>query len=243
MNDLSAAWLLHSRPYKERSVIAEFLVEDYGRLAMVVRGVRQAKSRTAPLLQPFTQVWLNWRGRSELKTLTSIELSRSIRLSGQSLYCGFYVNELIMRAVLPGQPMDGLPELYEKVIEMLQGKEALEPVLRWFELELLELTGYLPDLEHDMTTGQAIQSDASYCLLPEQGLVRLKADMPVKADCFVGAALQAMAAREFTQGQWLPSFKRFTRLALLPLIGEKPLQSRELFTRTDRRDTVLSSVK
>ncbi|MCW7552023.1 DNA repair protein RecO [Endozoicomonas gorgoniicola] len=240
MNDLSAAWLLHSRPYKERSVIAEFLVEDYGRLAMVVRGVRQAKSRIAPLLQPFTRVWLSWRGRSELKTLTSIELSRSIRLSGQSLYCGFYVNELVMRAVLPGQPMDGLPELYEKVIEILQGKEAVEPVLRWFELELLELTGYLPDLEHDITTGQAVQSDANYRLLPEQGLVRLNDDMPVKVDCFSGAALQAMAARDFTRGQCLPSYKRFTRLALLPLIGEKPLQSRELFTKMDRRDTVLS---
>ncbi|AMO56949.1 hypothetical protein GZ77_01575 [Endozoicomonas montiporae] len=231
MNDLSAAWLLHSRPYKERSVIAELLVEDYGRLAMVVRGVRQAKSRTAPLLQPFTRVLLSWRGRGELKTLSSIELSRSVRLTGQPLYCGFYVNELIMRAVLPGQPMDGLSELYERVIERLHNESSIEPVLRWFELELLELTGYLPDLEHDTKTGQAVQPDARYRLVPEQGLIRLNEDMPLKADCFSGAALQAMSARTFTQSQWLPSFKRFTRLALQPLIGEKPLRSRELFTR------------
>ena len=241
MNELSAAWLLHSRPYKERSVIAEFLVEDYGRMAMVVRGVRQAKSRTAPLLQPFTRVLLNWRGRSELKSLTSIEHSRSLRLSGQHLYCGFYVNELIMRAVLPGQPMDGLLELYEAIIEKLHGSESVEPVLRWFELELLELTGYLPDLSSDVITGQAIDTGAFYRLLPEQGLVKLTADMPVKADCFAGSALQAMVARDFSGSDWLPSCKRFTRLALQPLIGEKPLQSRELFTRTNIRATVPAS--
>ena len=81
--------------------------------------------------------------------------------------------------------------------------------LRWFELELLELTGYLPDLEHDMATGQAIQPDASYRLLPEQGLVRLKADMSVKADCFVGAALQAMATREIYPRPMVAFFQAF----------------------------------
>lgn len=245
MNDLSAAWLLHSRPYKERSVIAEFLVEDYGRMAMVVRGVRQAKSRNAPLLQPFTRVLLSWRGRSDLKTLVNIELSRSLRLSGQYLYCGFYVNELVMRAILPGQAVDGLSdglsELYEAVIEKLHAREPMEPVLRWFELELLELTGYLPDLGVDVATGQAVAADAVYRLLPEQGVQRLAADMPVKADCFPGAVLQAMATRDFSVAEWLQYFKRFNRLALQSLIGEKPLQSRELFTRPDIRDKVPAS--
>lgn len=241
MNDLSAAWLLHSRPYKERSVIAEFLVENYGRVAMVVRGVRQAKSRTAPLLQPFTRVLVNWRGRSELKTLNVIEPSRALRLTGQSLFCGFYINELVLRSVVPGQFQEGLTELYEWVIGQLQEPVPLEsaslelvplePVLRQFELELLELTGYLPALDTDARTGFAVENRYYYRLLPEQGLVKLAESMLVKSDCFTGEMLSALYQRDFSRVDQLPGFKRFTRLALLPLIGMKPLRSRELFSK------------
>ena len=231
MNELSAAWLLHSRPYKERSVIAEFLVEDHGRIAMVVRGVRQAKSRSAPLIQPFTKVMLSWRGRSELKTLNTIEPSKTVRLTGQSLYCGFYVNELIMRATLPGQPLDGLSDLYELVIEKLQDGVTVEPVLRLFELELLELMGYLPSLQVEMVTANAISEQYYYRLMPEQGLVRLSDGMPVKADCFSGAVIRALANRDFSKDRFFSEFKRFFRIALLPLIGTKPLHSRELFSK------------
>lgn len=231
MNELSAAWLLHSRPYKERSVIAEFLVEGHGRVAMVVRGVRQAKSRTAPLLQPFTQVLLSWRGRGELKTLDSIELSRSVRLAGQSLYCGFYVNELVLRATVPGQTLDGLTDLYGLVIAKLQEDIPVAPVLRLFELELLGLTGYLPSLSIEQATSEAVTEHNYYRFLPEHGLVRLTPEMPVKADCFSGTALLALASRDFSQSGCYSEFKRFTRIAMMPLIGTKPLRSRELFSK------------
>ena len=232
MSDLSVAWLLHSRPYKERSVIADFLVQDIGRVAMVVQGVRQTKSKIAPLVQPFNRVLVSWRGRSELKTLTSVELSRSFHLAGSSLYCGLYVNELLLRAFLPGQSQDGLLDMYEATIGQLSVNEQPQPALRWFELSLLELTGYLPDLCSETVSGQSIQPDCYYRLLPEQGLSLLAPDMPIKNDCFYGAVLLAMSVRDFSCADWQPAFKRFSRMLLPSLIGDKPLQSRSLFMKT-----------
>ena len=44
----------------------------------------------------------------------------------------------------------------------------------------------------------------------------------------------ALAERNFNQPDWYTEFKRFTRQALKPLIGDRPLQSRALFQRIQR---------
>ncbi|WP_252180441.1 DNA repair protein RecO [Endozoicomonas sp. 4G] len=229
MNELSAAWMLHSRPYKERSVIAECLVKDHGRVAMVIRGVRQAKSRSWAI-QPFTRLFLSWRGRSELKTLNSFETADAIHLQGQSLYCGFYLNELLMRSVLPGQLVEGLFELYSVVLEQLTTGVPLQPLLRVFEMELLEMTGYAPSLISDAASGAQIQPDLLYEFRAGVGFLPVltlrEKDRP---RYFSGELLLSLAARRFDNVQYFPGYKRLTRLALAPLVGEKPLKSREFF--------------
>ena len=232
MNELSAAWMLHSRPYKERSVIAEFLVEDHGRVAMVVRGVRQARSRHAPLLQPFTKVLTSWRGRGELKTLLTLEPCAKVRLTGKALFCGLYINELVLRTVLPGQWLDGLSELYEPVLEKLADDLPVEPVLRLFEMELLELTGYLPSLSQDAASGAAVEPDRFYRLVHEQGLLPVdKPRIDNQKFLYRGELLLALSNRDFSNTRFYPGFKQFTRQALMPLIGDKPMRSRALFSK------------
>ncbi|WP_422474991.1 DNA repair protein RecO [Endozoicomonas sp. ALB032] len=229
MNELSAAWMLHSRPYKERSVIAEFLVKDHGRIAMVIRGVRQAKSRSWAI-QPFTRLFVSWRGRSELKTLNSFETAAAINLKGQSLYCGFYLNELLMRSVLPGQHVEGLFDLYSAVLQQLTSGAPLQPLLRVFEIELLEITGYAPSLTSDAASGTDIKPDLLYEFKAGVGFIPvLELREKDRSHYFSGDLLLSLAERRFDKVRHYPGYKRLTRLALVPLVGEKPLKSREFF--------------
>ena len=46
---------------------------------------------------------------------------------------------------------------------------------------------------------------------------------------FTGRDLKALASRDFPDASTLRSAKRFTRMALKPYLGGKPLKSRELF--------------
>ncbi len=46
---------------------------------------------------------------------------------------------------------------------------------------------------------------------------------------FTGHQLKALASREFPDVDSLRAAKRFTRMALKPYLGGKPLKSRELF--------------
>ncbi|WP_330926339.1 DNA repair protein RecO [Candidatus Sororendozoicomonas aggregata] len=233
--ELARAWLLHRRPYKERAVIAEFLVEGHGRLAMVVQGVRSLSSGKIALLQPFTEVLLSWRGRSDLKTLSSIEVRTWAKLSGNALFCGFYLNELVIRAVMPRQQLDGLMELYTLVLNQLATPVAsVEPLLRFFELQLLQLTGYLPTLTHEAITGKALRQGGYYYYQPHVGLVEAgSAVLSRNGVCqgFSTEVLLSLARRDFSQPGLYPDFKRFSRVALEPLLGGRPLKSRELFTR------------
>lgn len=221
--------MLHSRPYKERSVIAEFLVKDHGRIAMVIRGVRQAKSRSWAV-QPFTRLYVSWRGRSELKTLSSFETATAIHLKGKSLYCGFYLNELLMRSVLPGQHIEGLYDLYSVVLEQLTSDAPVQPLLRVFELELLEMTGYAPSFTSDAASGAEIQSGLLYEFKTGVGFLPvLTLREKDRSRYFSGELLLSLAERRFDNARHFPGYKRLTRLALTPLLGEKPLKSRELF--------------
>ncbi|WP_263078792.1 DNA repair protein RecO [Endozoicomonas sp. Mp262] len=233
------AWLLHRRPYKESSVIADFLVENHGRVAMVVKGARKGRSLRSTLLQPFSQVAINWRGKGELKTLTTIESVQGYRLDGDGLLCGFYLNELLLRAVLQGQPDEGIAALYATVIEQLASGQLLEPALRFFELELLDLLGYLPSLTHEADTGRPLSAKKNYCFQAGVGLVPLddSAGIPDSRYGYQVAALKALDARDFTDSAFYPVFKRFTRQALTMVIGDRPLKSRELFIRSNKGTT------
>lgn len=231
--ELNKAWLLHSRPYKERAVIAEFLVENHGRVAMVVRGVRQARSANAALLQPFNRVLVSWRGRGELKTLVQLEADANTRLSGNALYCGFYINELLLRAMVQGQNLEGICQLYESIIVRLADGFPVEPLLRTFELELLELSGYAPDLSQDQA-GIPLKTDSVYQFVPETGIRQITEPVPdkLRSVAFPAGVLQGLQQRDFTRPEYYSGYKRFTRLALRPLIGDRPLQSRILFQRS-----------
>nr|WP_306671575.1 DNA repair protein RecO [Endozoicomonas sp. ONNA2] len=222
---------MHRRSYKERSVIAEFLVAGHGRVAMVVRGVRQSKSRLASLLQPFHQVMVRWNGRGELKTLVDLELDRFTFLTGERLYCGFYANELLLRSMIPGQLVDGMTDLYREILTHLNQNAPLEPLLRSFELDLLQLCGYAPSLDRDVS-GAPLQEGMVYRFEPEHGLVLTHGPVGYheRPFCYTAQLLKTLSVRDFSDAELYPGFKRFTRQAMKPLIGDRPMQSRMLFT-------------
>ena len=68
------AWLLHHRPFRDSSLILDVMSRDHGRLALVARGSRSAKSRLKGLLRPFLPLQLSWVIRSDMGTVTGAEM-------------------------------------------------------------------------------------------------------------------------------------------------------------------------
>ena len=154
--DLQPAYVLHSRPYRDTSAIIELFTPEYGRLSAVPRGVRRQSRRrsSSARSQPFSPLLVSFSGRAELKTLVASESAGQPHvLAGNSLFSGLYMNELLVRLLHRHDPHPELFAFYAATLKDLSAGAALEPVLREFELKLLDDLGYSFDFSVDAQTG------------------------------------------------------------------------------------------
>lgn len=235
--EFQPAYVLHTRPYRDTSLLLDLLTPELGRVGAVAKSVRQGKSRRRPLLNPFTPVLVSLQGKSGLKTLTAVEANGpSHHLVGTALYSGFYVNELLVRLLGEQDPNPDIFEDYRWVLQALASNGAdpagsPEPLLRQFEWRLLESLGYGISFTREADTGEPIDPQSLYRFDPEAGFIPTYSSRdPIHTpQLFSGADLQACARADFSDPQVLANAKRLSRMMLQPLLGNKPLKSRELF--------------
>jgi len=227
-SDLQAAYILHSRPYRETSLLLECLTENHGRVSLVARGVKRRKSALSGTLQLFVPLLVNWYGKGELQTLKTVDvLPQGNLLSGKQLFSAMYVNELLLRVLQKGDACQAIFYLYRQLINSSLG----EPNLRYFEKRLLEELGYALQLVKLANTDEAVLLDKHYLFYPEQGVLPVLSENNITAQKFIfsGASLQAIDRNDFSSAEVLKDAKRLMRLAFLPLLNNKPLKTRELF--------------
>ena len=226
---LERAYILHHRPYRETSVIFDLMTENHGRIAVIARGVRQARSKWKSLLQSFTPLLISFQGRGELQFLNQAESAGlPIRLHGAALLSGLYLNEILTRLLQKHDPHPGLYTIYEKTLLELQGCELDPKHLRLFEKKMLEELGYGLQLMHEVD-GSAIKADALYRFHPELGFSLAQESIAV-GSIFTGLSLLDLRAEVFSDVTSLRDAKRLMRLALLPLLGHHKIHSRRLFS-------------
>ena len=92
--------------------------------------------------------------------------------TGDALLSGMYLNELLLRLLARADPHPALFDAYAGVVRVLASEhgDALEPVLRSFELLLLREIGLLPSLDAQTMTFAPLLPDTRYTLVPEGGL-------------------------------------------------------------------------
>ena len=73
MEGWQRAFVLHSRPWSETSLMLDVFTEESGRVRLVAKGARSKRSTLKGALQPFTPLLLRFGGRGEVKTLRSAE--------------------------------------------------------------------------------------------------------------------------------------------------------------------------
>lgn len=225
---MDTGFVLHRRRYRETSLIVEFLTLAHGRVAAVARGALGGKARRAATLQGATPLRIELTGRSELLTLKTAEAEGAPRvLEGHRLYALFYVNELIMRLSAPHDPNPALFDAYCAIIAGLSGQAALEPLLRRFEIELLEALGLGLNLGIAADSGEPVSARREYEFSPERGPVsagRVRYGMRVR-----GATLLMLAGALPPDTDSLREAKVLMRHVLHHHLDGRPLAARRLF--------------
>lgn len=221
------AFVLHSRPYRETSLLVEVFARDAGRLALVARGARRPRSPVRGVLMAFQPLLLSWFGRGELRTLKSAEWQGgSLPLRGRALICGFYLNELLLRMLPQDDPHPELFERYREAIALLGQQMHYEVVLRRFEKSLLRSLGYALVLQHEAGSGRPIEPDALYVYEPEHGPVRHAEGRGGVQ--LAGRTLLDLARDDFSDPLTLAQAKQLMRALISHHLGSESLQTRQL---------------
>lgn len=220
---VDAAYLLHLRPYRDSSAIAEFLTLRHGRVSAVARGVRRPSSKMRGVLQQFVPLQLECVGRSDLKSVRSAEaVAQGTHLTGLRLVCALYLNELLQKLLSPYQSFPQLYLYYQYALNELNKGEDIEGALRTFERSMLCEMGYDPGFT-------SLRADAFYGYEPDQGFI-LISEMAVAKPHYSGEQLLLIAEDNYQDIETRRIAKRVMRRAIDHLLDGKTLVSRQLFT-------------
>ncbi|CAN7430167.1 DNA repair protein RecO [Pseudorhodoferax sp. LjRoot39] len=167
------AYVLHRYDWSESSLILDVFTRRHGRVALVAKGAKRPSSSFRPVLLPLQALRLAFGGDGEIRTLKGAEWGGGhVMPTGDALLAGYYLNELLQRLLAREDAHPELFDAYGQAVALLASEhgEALQPVLRSFELLLLRETGVLPALDLQTATLAPLEQDTQYTLVPEGGL-------------------------------------------------------------------------
>lgn len=158
------ALILKARNIGEADKILTLLSKSHGKLDAVAKGVRKIKSKNRGAVQPFSQSRIMlYRGKS-MDTVTQCELITGfpkIRENLERLAYAGYIAELTAWMLPERDPQQEVYFLLLTILHILQTaetKDLIELITRMYEIRLLNLMGYQPELDYCVNCGSSINT-------------------------------------------------------------------------------------
>lgn len=225
---LEPAYILHTKPYRDTSLLVELFTKQHGKMTVLARSARGLRSRFKGCLIPFASLLISASGKTELLQLTSVEANgSSLFLQDKMLFNGLYLNELLMKLLQRHDPFPELFDVYEQALQQLANPQnEVQVILRRFEMTLLKELGFGLQLQQE-SNGADILPDHHYYYHAEQGLRRCQRSDNL--NIFQGSHLIEIAKHNFNSTEILTACRRLMRLAIGNLLGDDQIKTRELF--------------
>ena len=224
-------FILHRRPFSESSLLLDIFSRSYGRITAIAKGARRQKSQYRGMIRPFALTTLGWSGKGEVKTLTQCESpGPAFNLRRRRLFCGYYLNELLLKFLHRFDPHEALFDYYQAAVMQLAQGVNDETVLRVFEKQLMNEAGYGLQLDRDQDSGNAVKAEKIYRYLPGVGAF---ADKPGRNEGVLvhGSSMIALRTETGFDERVRLELKQLNRSVLRVLLEGRPLLSRAVYTR------------
>ena len=217
-------FLLHQRSYGETSIIADVFTQKSGKISFIAKGAKKPKSKFFGYLVPFQKLKITYSGRSELKTLTSIDrdLASNSNTFSKVSYSLLYINELLMKLLPKDAKHEELFVLYDEFLKKIKKNKNLEISLRHFELDLLDMLGYGFDYDSEIDSNDPIEAELSYVFVSERGFRKSN------SSSFKGKDILSIKKRKLEDVP-LKYLKEITTKAIGICLEGKDLTSRKIF--------------
>jgi len=161
---VEAVVLRHS-DWGEADRMLTIFTRELGKLRVVAKGARRPRSRKAGHLEPFTRVALLLARGREIWIVTQAEtLDAYLPVRDDLERTGYaaYVAELLDRFTYEEGENSSLYRLFVEALERVAMLEDPVPAIRYYEIRLLDLLGFRPELFHCVQCGNEIQPEAQF---------------------------------------------------------------------------------
>ena len=138
-------------PLGEADRILTLCSPDMGKVRAVAKGVRRTKSRLGGHLELLSRASVSVAIGRNLDTISeayAISTFGGIRNDLQRVSRGLYVAELVDCFSFEGNGNHAMYSLLLGTMHRLESGNNLDMLMRWFEMRLLECSGYMPELVH-----------------------------------------------------------------------------------------------
>jgi DNA repair protein RecO (recombination protein O) len=162
--------VLHTSPLGEADRLLTVMTSSLGKLHVTARGVRKPTSKLGGHLDPLTRSSMTLvRGRN-LDTITSADSRETFGAIKSNLYRlsqAIYLAELVDLINPLEAPSLASYTLFLNGLRILSTNDDLDLVVRYTELQILNVAGFLPELWHcvecysDLAPGQHLFSPAA----------------------------------------------------------------------------------
>ena len=224
--DGEPGFILHTRPYKEHSLLVELFTLNYGRLSAVARLSNKVASRSAGIYQPLIPLKMTLKqSRGSLWTLSDAFMQRgAYKIDVPTLFCAIYVNELIYNLVKTHESMPKLFAQYLRTLEDLEAGEDSSLTLRAFETALIENLGY--GIDYSSSDQGDIQDDLCYHFDLNSGFLLSSA---VEEYSYSGHDLINIRHNDMSSKRNRDVLKKINKCVIDSLLEGRKLKSRELY--------------
>jgi DNA repair protein RecO (recombination protein O) len=210
------AVVLRHQDWGEADRLLVLFTLEMGKVRAIGKGVRKPRSRKAGHLEPFSRVHLLLARGRDLLIVTQAEMIEAYLPLRENLLLPTYANyvvELLDRFSFEEGENRALYRLLVETLERLSSDFDPDLVVRYYEMRLLDLTGFRPELFHCVSCGEEIQPQDQYFSAEHGGVLCPKCGKGVQ-----GARPVSMDALRYLRHFQRSTFTEAARAHLNPLL-------------------------
>lgn len=223
------AVVLYSLDFAEWDKLVTFFTRDFGKVKGVAKGAKRSRKRFGSGLEPITYSRLSFfeKERSSLVRLNHCEIIESYpKIHDDVLRVGYasYLGELVNEMVAEREVNKEIFKLFITFLYLLNESFFREEFIRIFELRLLALSGYQPELRRCVVCREEVKGEKEHRFSLNRGGL-------ICSDCFKGSgdypSLSGGTIKMLQHAQTI-ELEKVTRLFFSPQARE---ESRMILTR------------
>ncbi len=168
------AIVLRQRKLGDTDKILTLYAANMGKIEAVAKGVRKTRSRLAGHVEPLTQATFMLAKGKSLDVVTQVDTIESfprLRSDLDRLSRGLYAAELIDRFTEPREEQFVLYRLLLDTLRRVSAHADIDTPVRFFEMALLDLLGYRPELEECVVCRRRLEPEVNYWSAGAGGVV------------------------------------------------------------------------